>query len=169
MKKCISLLLSLFFLFSVALAESVLTLTDEDLYLDPEEQIERNLHVGSFSFRGPEGWTENELADTLQLINEESTRFLTAFTIDYAALDVDLSDDAIRNAAYDSMAEKYQCTASADAGTARYCVGSVDGRGTIFFLSGSQGEMVIMMLTSLTDDIPALSELSPYAKTLLHD
>ena len=169
MKKCISLLLSLFFLFSVALAESALTLTDEDLYLDPEEQIERNLHVGSFSFRGPEGWTENELADTLQLINEESTRFLTAFSVDYAALELDLSNDEIRAAAYDSMAEKYQCTASADAGDARYCVGTVDGRGTVFYLLGVQGEMIVLMLTSLTDDIPEVSELSPYAKTLLHD
>ena len=171
MKKFLAAVLALCILLSVSLAwaEEGLYVGPEDTYLNPLEEIVRDIHFAPFSFRGPEGWTQepDPNSDALYVWSPDRQKLLVVYAAPVEG--VDLNDDAVRKAAFDSMVQSYNGTSYADIGNGRYMIGNLGFPSVIYMYAEGSDLVVIAYMEKGESYEPKVSDLSPYARTLLHD
>lgn len=172
MKKWLAWLLAAALLLSctASLAEDALEITEADTYVDPAEDIIRDVKFDAFSFRGPEGWTQTQdESGALYVISPDGQNTLVVYASNFASTGLDFSNELQRTLLYDALMQQYNGGRYVDVNGARYCEGVVEGIKTIIFLYGVGSDILVVAYVNESGEQPAVSDLSPYTKTVIHE
>ena len=144
----------------------------DDTYINPGEEIIRDVTSGNFSFRGPAGWTQLPDQSTpglMYVLSPSEQEVLIVFSYDVGIAN-NLDNEAQRKSLYDNLMTQYSGTSFVDVGNGRYIRGNAGGLPCIIYLYGEGTDLLVLAYSENAPSyVPEVSDLSPYAKTVIHN